>query len=170
MSKTRLIKDKLELEVNIDSKEKLNKVYSDLYIEYNELKTENYKLKQENSILKNIVIENSKEKFENSLVKEDLLNNVVKSPKIGKSFYFQIILGISVIVLILGFHILYLAVTSCLMYNDGNSGCWIVSWLGIDLHASFYLDVILYSLIAFQVLLIVLIIRDKIQKNQLNLV
>ena len=126
MSDTGLNKERLELEVNIESKDKLNKGYSDIYIKYNELKTENFKLKQENTILKDIVIENTREKHENSLISEDLLAPVVKFPKIGKSFYFQIILGISVIVLILGFHILYLAVTSCLMYNDGNPGCWIV--------------------------------------------
>lgn len=169
MSNARLNKDRLELEVNIDSKAKLNHDHSDLYIKYNEIKIENYKLKQENSILKDIVTENTKEKFENSLIGEDLSNPVIKFPKIGTSFYFQIILGISVIVLILGFHILYLAVTSCLMYTDGNPGCWIVSWLGIDLHASFYLDVMLYSLIGIQVLLIVLIIQDKVLKKKILL-
>lgn len=169
MSKTVVNKDKLELEVSIESKDKLNKGYSDIYIKYNELKTENYILKQENSILKDIVIENTREKHENSLISEDLLAPVIKFPKIGTSFYFQIILGISVIVLILGFHILYLAVTSCLMYNNGNFGCWIVSWLGIDLHASFYLDVMLYSLIGIQVLLIILIIQDKFLKKKISL-
>ena len=166
MSDTGLNKERLELEVNIESKDKLNKGYSDIYIKYNELKTENFKLKQENTILKDIVIENTREKHENSLISEDLLAPVVKFPKIEKSFYFQIILGITVIVLILGFHILYLAVTSCLMYNDGNPGCWIVSWLGIDLHASFYLDVMLYSLIGLQMILIILIIRDKFLKKK----
>lgn len=165
MSKTGLNEDKLELEINIDSKDKFNKNYSDLYIKYNELKIENYNLKQENSILKDIVIDKTKEELENSLIKDDLLNPVVKFPKIGKSFYFQIILGISVIVLILGFHILYLAVTSCLMYNEGSPNCWIVSWLGIDLHASFYLDLMLYSLVGIQVILLLLIIRDKFLKK-----
>jgi len=165
MSKTGVNEDKLELESNIDSKDKFDKNYSDLYIKYNELKIENYKLKQENNILKDIVIDKTKEELENSLIKDDLLNPVVKFPKIGKSFYFQIILGISVIVLILGFHILYLAVTSCLLYNEGSPNCWIVSWLGIDLHASFYLDLMLYSLIGIQVILLLLIIRDKFLKK-----
>jgi len=169
MSKTGVNEDKLELESNIDSKDKFDKNYSDLYIKYNELKIENYKLKQENNILKDIVIDKTKEELENSLIKDDLLNPVVKFPKIGKSFYFQIILGISVIVLILGFHILYLAVTSCLLYNEGSPNCWIVSWLGIDLHASFYLDLMLYSLIGIQVILLLLIIRDKFLKKTSSL-
>ena len=52
------------------------------------------------------------------------------------------------------------------MYNNGDPSSWIVSWLGIDLHASFYLDIMLYSLISIQVILIVLIIRNTLVKNK----
>lgn len=165
MSNTGLNKDRLELDVKDENTDRFNKGYSDLQEEHEKLKKQNYELVQENSILKDLVVENTKEKFVNSLIRTNLLNPVNKYPKIGKSFYAQVILGISVIILSLGFHILYLAVTSCLMYTDGNPGCWIVSWLGIDLHASFYLDVMLYSLIGIQVILIILIIRDKILKK-----
>jgi len=167
MSNIGLNKDKLELEVKDYSIDKLNKGYSDLQEEYDILNKENYKLVQENRLLKDLIVENIKEKFANSLIGGDLLKPVIKYPKVGISFYTQVILGISVIILSLGFHILYLAVTSCLMYTDGSPGCWIVSWLGIDLHASFYLYIMLYSLIAIQVILIMLIIRDKFLKKKI---
>ena len=166
MSNTGLSKENSELEINSGRLEQLDIGYIDLQIKYNELKTENYKLKQENSILKDVVVDNNKEEFQNSLFEKDLLNPVLEFPKIGKSLYIQIILGISVIVLSLGFHILYLAVTSGLMYNDGDPSSWIVSWLGIDLHASLFLDLMLYSLILLQVILIVLIIRNTLVKNK----
>jgi len=166
MNNTGLNKDRSELEVNCGRLEQLDIGYIDLQKKYNELKTENYKLKQDNSILKDIIVDNNKEEFQNSLFEKDLLNPVLEFPKIGKSLYIQIILGIFVIVLSLGFHILYLAVTSGLMYSNGDPSSWIVSWLGVDLHASFYLDVMLYSLISIQAILIILIIRNTINRNK----
>ncbi len=164
MSDTRLNKDNLELETKNNSVNKVDKNYSDLQKKIHKLKNDNQILIKENGILKNLIIENTKPKFKGSLIEGDLLKPVVKYPKIGKSFYIQIFLGIFVIILSLGFHILYLSVTSCLTYSDGNTNCWIVNWLGIDIHASFYLDVFLYSLIAIQITLIFLIIRTKLNR------
>lgn len=165
MSDTGLNKDNLELEVEIDGINKFDKNYGDLKKRYHKLKNDNQILIEENKILKNLIINNAKPKFQGSLIEGDLLKPVVKYPKIGKSFYIQIFLGIFVIVLSLGFHILYLAVTSCLTYSDGNANCWIANWLGIEIHASFYLDVFLYSLIAIQITLIFLIIRNKLNRR-----
>ncbi|MFX0141972.1 MAG: hypothetical protein ACFFDN_50510 [Candidatus Hodarchaeota archaeon] len=164
MSNTGLNKDNLEREDNIDSIGKLNKGYGDFHKEYETLKRKNHQLEHENSLLKDIIIKNTKDKFQSSLIEGDLLNPVLKYPKIGKGFYIQLFLGIFVIILILGFHILYLSVTSCLMYNEGNAFCWVANWLGIDIHASFYLDLFLYSLIAIQVTLIILIVRNKLHE------
>lgn len=162
MSNTGLDKDNLELEVKSNSLNKLNKGYNNLNNGYEKLNKQNSKLHQENELLKKIIIKTTKKQFHSSLIRPNLLKSIIEYPKIGKIFYFQIFLGILVIVLSLGFHILYLSVTSCLMYNDGNPFCWIVSWLGIDIHASFYLDIILYSLIGVQIIIIILIIRDKL--------
>ncbi|MFW9882230.1 MAG: hypothetical protein ACFFG0_54910 [Candidatus Thorarchaeota archaeon] len=166
MSKPGLKKDNLELEANIDSIDKLNKGNRDLFNENEKLKKKNYQLEHQNNLLKDLIIENTRNNLQSSLIDGDLLKSPVKYPKIGKGFYIQIFLGISVIILSLGFHLLYLSVTSCLMYNEGKPFCWIANWLGINIHASLFLDIVLYSLIAIQVILIILIIRNRI--NQLK--
>jgi len=164
MSNIGLNKDNLELEDGIDRIDKLNESNGDLYRKYNKLKKENHTLINENRLLKDLVIENAKEQYQDSLIRGDDLSTAFDYPKIGKSFYVQIFLGIFVIILSLGFHILYLSVTSCLTYNEGNPFCWIANWLGIYIHASFYIDVILYSLIAIQVSLIILLVRNKLHE------
>ncbi len=167
MSNTGLNRDNSELKLEIDKVDGLDKGYGVLYKKYNELKNEYHELQQENSLLKDLIVENTKQKLQNSLKDGEPLNPAIKYQKIGKGFYAQIILGISVIILTLGFHIVYLAVTSCLMYKEGDWGCWIANWLGIDIHASFYIDIILYSLIIIQVTLLILIIRNKLNERKL---
>ena len=156
MSKSRLSKKKLEFEEQADRNDK-NYMY--LVEKFNQLKEENQNLSDESKILKDLIIENAKKNYQISLIEAGNLNNSHKN-----SFYIQIILGIIVIVLSLGFHVLYLAITDCLLYNGGDPGCWIKNWLGIDIHGSFYLDIMLYSLIALQALLIILIIRNQLAK------
>ena len=156
MSKSRLTKKNLEFEEQADRNDK-NYMY--LVEKFNQLKEENQNLSDESKILKDLIIENAKKNYQISLIEAGNLNNSHKN-----SFYIQIILGIIVIVLSLGFHVLYLAITDCLLYNGGDPGCWIKNWLGIDIHASFYLDVMLYSLILLQSLLIILIIRTQLAK------
>ncbi|MFW9875594.1 MAG: hypothetical protein ACFFG0_21030, partial [Candidatus Thorarchaeota archaeon] len=129
-----------------------------------QLKEENQNLSDESKILKDLLIEDTKKNYKILLTKAGKSNNSHTNSKNQKHFYIQIILGIFVIVLSLGFHILYLAITDCLLYNGGNSGCWIINWLGIDIHGSFFLDITLYSLIAIQCLLIILIIRNQLAK------
>ncbi|UCC20611.1 MAG: hypothetical protein JSV62_04805 [Promethearchaeota archaeon] len=164
MSETGLKKENLELEANTDSIDKLNKGDGNLYKEYETLKEKNYQLEHENNLLKEVILENEKNNFQSSLREGDPLKSIVKYPKIGKSFYLQIFLGIFVIILSLGFHLLYLSVTSCLMYNEGKSFCWIANWLGFNIHASLFLDIVLYSLIAVQIILILIIVRNKIHE------
>jgi len=161
MSKSRLTKKNLEFEEQADRNDKY---YMNLVEKYNQLKEENQNLSDESKILKDLIIERTKKNYQISLIEAGNLNNSHKNSEIKNSFYIQIILGIIVIVLSLGFHILYLSITDCLLYNGGDSGCWIKNWLGIDIHASFYLDVMLYSLIALQSLLIILIIRTQLAK------
>ncbi|MFX0037627.1 MAG: hypothetical protein ACFE9I_18560 [Candidatus Hermodarchaeota archaeon] len=166
MSNTGLNEDNMELEIEIDIVDEIDKDNGNKYKKYNELRKENHELQQENNLLKDVIIENNKKKFQDSLKEGESLNPGIKYQKIGKSFYAQIILGISVIILTLGFHIVYLAVTSCLLYNNGDFGCWVANWLGIDIHASFYIDIILYSLIIIQVTLLILIIRNKLNERR----
>jgi hypothetical protein len=130
--------------------------------EYNdhELITQINLLKRENENLKDLIIDHVKKESRKSPHQPSLTNIPVKNQPNKKGLYFQIILAISVIILSLGFHILYLSVTDCLLFSGGDSGCWIKNWLGMDIHASFYLDLFLYSLIAIEVLLILLIIRN----------
>ena len=161
MSKSRLSKKKLEFEEQADRNDK-NYMY--LVEKFNQLKEENQNLSDESKILKDLIIENAKKNYQISLIEAGNLNNSHKNSEFKKTFYFQIILGIIVIVLSLGFHVLYLAITDCLLYNGGDPGCWIKNWLGIDIHGSFYLDIMLYSLIALQALLIILIIRNQLAK------
>jgi len=132
--------------------------YKELYLQ---LRDQNKNLTIENKVLKSLINGEEQKNLKLSPKEKQVLFNLFKNSKLGKSFYFQIILGIFIIVLSLGFHILYLSVTNCLFYNGGDSGCWIKNWLGIDIHASFFIDLILYLLIALQSLLIILIIRGK---------
>lgn len=162
MSKSRISKKNLEFEEQADRN---NKNYMKLVEKYNQLKEENQNLSDESKILKDAIIENTKKNYQISLIEAGNLNHSHKNTEFKKSFYFQIILGIIVIVLSLGFHILYLAITDCLLYNGGDPGCWIKNWLGIDIHGSFYLDIMLYSLITLQFILIILIIRNQLAKT-----
>ena len=59
-----------------------------------------------------------------------------KNSKIDLSFYVKVILAITLIMLSLAFHIVYLSVASCLFYTNGSSKCWIKSWLGMPVYAS----------------------------------
>ena len=152
------IKKNLDFEKLRDKNQKDFKI---LIKQYNQLKEENQNLIAERQILKDLFIENAKKNHQNSLIEETNLNTLENS-KFRNSFYFQIILGILVIVLSLGFHIVYLSVTDCLLYNDGDPGCWIKNWMGIDIHTSFYLDILLYSIIVIQSLLIILIVKNKL--------
>ncbi len=88
-----------------------------------------------------------------------------KNMKIKKSFYVQIILAIGIIVLSLGFHILYMSVADCLLFTDGDPACFYKSWMGIKIHASFYLDLMLYSIIISVSILIILIIKNMIYEK-----
>ncbi len=158
MSKSKVLEKNLELN---KQEGKSNKNYSKLIEKHNQLKKENQKLLQESKILKDLIIENAKKNDQIS----NNSDNSQKDSEFKNSFYFQIIIGITVIILSLGFHILYLAITDCLLYNGGDSGCWIKNWLGIDIHGSFFLDIMLYSLIALQFLLIMLIIRNHLARK-----
>ena len=84
---------------------------------------------------------------------------------IDLSFYVKIIIAITVIMLSLAFHLIYLSVASCLFYTNGSSKCWIKSWLGMPVYASFFIDLTLYLLIGFQLVLIVLILRSKLSEQ-----
>jgi len=66
-----------------------------------------------------------------------------------------------VIVLVLGFHTIYVAITACLTNSGGSSECWIVSWLGMDVHASLSIDLLLYLIILIEVISMLLLVRNK---------
>ena len=121
---------------------------------YQNLITQINLLKKENENLKDLIVGRVKKNYQKSLGQSFIFDPPVKNQ------------SILVIVLSLGFHILYLSVTDCLLFNNGDPGCWIKNWLGIDIHASFYLDILLYSLIAIQILLIILIIRNQVTTKQ----
>jgi hypothetical protein len=162
MSKSKVSEKNLEFNKQ-DGKS--NKNYSHIVEKYNHLKKENQNLIKESKILKDLIIENAKKNYQISIIEAGNLDNSHKNSEYKNTFYFQIILGIVVIVLSLGFHILYLAITDCLLYNGGDPGCWIKNWLGISIHGSFFLDIMLYSLIALQFLLIMLIIRNHLARK-----
>ena len=156
MSNTGLRKNNLEIE------EKSNKTSiksNKLLNNYSRLKEENQSLKNERKILKDIVLEETKKNHQMS-IKESINFQPHKNIKIKRSFYFQIILAIGIIVLSLGFHILYISVADCLLFKDGDPACFYKSWMGIKIHASFYLDLMLYSIIISVSILILLIIRN----------
>ena len=115
---------------------------------------------------------------ENQLLKQIISNHFNEKIDTGKkisssefddhthhdySFYMKIILAIAVIMLSLAFHIISLSVASCLFYTNGSSQCWIKSWLGIPVYASFFIDLTLYLLIGCQLVLIILILKTKIK-------
>ncbi len=108
MSKSRLTKKNLEFEEQVDRNDKN---YMNLVEKYNQLKEENQNLSDESKILKDLIIESTKKNYQISLIEAGNLNNSHKNSEIKNSFYIQIILGIIVIVLSLGFHILYLSIT-----------------------------------------------------------
>jgi len=125
------------------------------FSEYETLLSENKALKE---IISNRVIERI------NLPSDRELNETSVNEKstIELSFYMKIILAITVIMLSLAFHIIYLSVASCLFYTNGSSKCWVKSWLGMPVYASFFIDLTLYLLIGFQLVLIILILRSKI--------
>ena len=141
--------------------------YTELIQKYNQLNNENQHLFEENKVLKNLILEKQDYNFQYSINNKE--NIRIHPNRIKRSFYIQIVLSLLVIILSLGFHIVYLAVTDCLMYTDGNPDCWIKSWLGISIHASFFIDLFLYSLIFLQSILIILIIRSKINEFRLKI-
>jgi hypothetical protein len=159
MSKSGAKKKNLEFEKEADKREK------NLITQITLLKKENQSLIKESKILKELILDNAKKNYQKTMDQALLLDPPVRNLNIKKIFYFQIILGILVIVLSLGFHILYLSVTDCLLFNNGDLGCWIKNWLGLNIHASFYLDILLYSLITLQILLIILIIRNQLAEK-----
>ncbi|MFX1315943.1 MAG: hypothetical protein ACFE9T_08775 [Promethearchaeota archaeon] len=140
--------------------------YTELIQKYSQLNNENQNLIEENKVLKKLILEKQDYNSQSSIKNDD--NILISHLKIKRSFYIQIVLGLLVIILSLGFHIVYLAVTDCLLYNEGNPDCWIKSWLGINLHASLFIDLFLYALIFIQSLLIILIIRSKINEVRLK--
>ncbi len=116
----------------------------------------------ENKTLKEIISNQGIERIDSS---SHIHSNEVRTNEKSKtdiSFYVKIILAITVIMLSLAFHIVYLSVASCLFYTNGDSKCWIKSWLGMPVYASFFIDLTLYLLIGFQLVLIILILRSKI--------
>ena len=131
----------------------------ELYNSYNNLEIENEQLIAENKYLKDFIVENAKKNHQIAATESV---PYPKNNKLSKGFYIQIILGILVIILLLAFHIVYLAVTSCLMYTNGDPNCWYQNWLGMDIHASFFIDLILYSLLIIQSILIISIIGNKL--------
>ncbi len=149
-----------------DNLKEQNTNYTELFKRYNQLHNENQQLNEENKVLKDLILEKQDHDFHSSL--NDKENVQFPPNRIKRSFYIQIVIGLLVIILSLGFHIVYLAVTDCLMYNDGNPDCWIKSWLGISMHASLFIDLFLYSLIFLQSILIILIIRSKINEFRLK--
>ncbi len=161
MSDTRLKNEKLEINDRTDN---ADLIYSDLLENFFRLEEENQNLKEGSRILKEIVIEKAKRNHQESS-KENVTLKTQKIPKLKTIFYVQIILGIGIIVLSLGFHILYLSVTDCLLFQDGDPACWYKSWMGIEIHASFYLDIMLYSLIVLTSILIILIIKGTLYEK-----
>lgn len=125
-------------------------------------------LLSENEILKKIISDRIFENRSSSTNSSSSDFGVTMKQKTDFTFYLKIILAISVIILALAFHIVYLSVASCLFYTNGSSGCWIKSWLGMTVNASFFIDLTLYLLIGLQVLLIILIIKHKL--NAMNLI
>ena len=161
MSDSQLRKDNLEIEEEIDY---LVLDPREILERYSRLKEENQSLKNESKILKDIVLEETKKNHQMSL-KESINLQPHKNIKIKRSFYFQIILAIGIIVLSLGFHILYMSVADCLLFKDGDPACFYKSWMGIRIHASFYLDLMLYSIIISVSILIILIIKNMIYEK-----
>ncbi|MFX1322150.1 MAG: hypothetical protein ACFFAQ_10955 [Promethearchaeota archaeon] len=166
MSNTRVKHSDLKPKQKDDNVNDKDIDYSGIIKKYNELYNEYHHLSEKNKVLKELILEKQDNNFQSSLNDKKDVNFHPNRTK--RSFYIQIILGLLVIILSLGFHIVYLGVTDCLLYNDGNPDCWIKSWLGIGIHASFYIDLFLYSLIFLQSLLIILIIRSKISEFKLK--
>lgn len=127
-------------------------------IDFSEYET----LLSENKALKDIISNRVIERINPS--SDEKSNEVSGNDKseIDIGFYVKIILAITVIMLSLAFHIIYLSVASCLFYTNGDQNCWIKSWLGMPVYASFFIDLTLYLLIGFQLILIILILRSKI--------
>ena len=153
------IKEKiLKQDKELDNRDQLSTNFIEIdFSEYEALLTENRALKD---IISNRILE----KINSSSDEE--LNEIRFNERnsIDLSFYVKIFLAITVIMLSLAFHIVYLSVASCLFYTNGDSKCWIKSWLGMPVYASFFIDFTLYLLIGFQLVLIILILRSKISE------
>ncbi|MFX0070985.1 MAG: hypothetical protein ACFFAO_07840 [Candidatus Hermodarchaeota archaeon] len=138
-------------------------IYDEKNKNYIEIANHEYEsLVSENRALKSIISSSFIKRLEVSSNKESDEVQYGKKTKADIGFYIKIILAISVIILSLAFHIVYLSVTSCLYHTNGSSQCWIKSWLGTRVNASFFIDLTLYLLIGLQLILIVLIIKNKI--------
>jgi hypothetical protein len=162
MSKSKLEKD-IDLElVNSNDLNYLSQKNRELF-------NKNHELVFRNSILKKKVSELEDEKILNAQINDIKYK---RSFTFKSYFYAQVIIAISVIILALAFHIVYLSITDCLFYTEGNSDCWLKSWAGITIHASFFIDLTLYLLIGAQTILVLLLIRKALhdygekQKNK----
>ena len=116
----------------------------------------------ENKALKEIISSRVIEKIKSPLNGNSNGISYNEKSSIDLGFYVKIILAITVIMLSLAFHIVYLSVASCLFYTNGSSNCWFKSWLGMPVNVSFFIDLTLYLLIGFQLVLVILILRSKI--------
>ena len=116
----------------------------------------------ENKALKEIISSRVIEKINSPLNGNSNGISYTEKSSIDLGFYVKIILAITVIMLSLAFHIVYLSVASCLFYTNGSSNCWFKSWLGMPVNVSFFIDLTLYLLIGFQLVLVILILRSKI--------
>jgi len=154
MSKSKLEKDIDLKRLNSNDLNYLSQKNRDLF-------NKNHELVFRNSILKKKVSELEDEKILNAQINDIKYK---RSFTFKSYFYAQIVIAISVIILALAFHIVYLSVTDCLLYNEGNSSCWYKSWAGIPIHASFFIDLTLYSLIGAQIILILLLIRKALHE------
>jgi hypothetical protein len=161
MSDTRLRKKSLAPQ---EVSEKTNRKSKDLFEKNSQLEGENKTLRSENEILRDIILGEAKKNHQ-SLLSDSTNIQIPKLLKIKKSFYAQIILSIGIIVLALGFHILYLSVTDCLLFTGGDPACFYKSWMGIKIHASLFLDLMLYSIIISVSILIILTIRNVLNRK-----
>jgi len=170
MSSKALKKTNLPLvdKVKAGAKSKIN--LEELYNSYNNLEIQNEQVIAENKTLKDLIIQNAIKNHQLSTAERVPFKTSLENEKSNKSFYIQIIMGIFVIILSLAFHIVYLAVTSCLMYTNGDPNCWYQNWLGIDTHTSFFIDLVLYSLIFIQSILIISIIRNKLLEKKYKII
>jgi len=153
---------KSKLEKDSDIRKLSSNDYNYLSQKNRELFNKNHELIFRNSVLKKKVSDLEQEKNLNAQINEVKYE---RGFKFKSYIYAQIVIAISVIILALAFHIVYLSVTDCLLYNEGNPNCWYKSWAGIRVHASFFIDLTLYLLIGAQIILILLLIRKALHEH-----